>query len=179
MGEQLRAVPCTRDEANAYVRHLHRHAGVLPVHRFACAAVTADGVVRGVVIAGNPKARALDGGWELEVNRVCTEGYRNACSFLYARAIRFAKTGGFTVVYTYTTEEEDGGSLRAVGFRPEADTDARDWERERGPGRTAAGGPRVRWSLKVAEPLSVPVQWPHAVVEARPASLFEEPCRAA
>ncbi|MGT2493099.1 XF1762 family protein [Cupriavidus basilensis] len=41
----------------------------------------------GVAIVGRPVARALDDGWTLEVNRLCTDGTSNACSMLYAAAL--------------------------------------------------------------------------------------------
>jgi hypothetical protein len=144
----------------------------MPAARFATAAVSDDGLIRGVVIAGNPKARALDGAWELEVNRVCTEGYRNACSFLYGRARWYGKAAGYCLLYTYTTSEEDGASLKASGWTFEAETDGRDWGKERGPGRAAKGGPRGRWTIRLADPLPTPVHWPAKREAELPDSLF-------
>lgn len=48
----------------------------------------------GVAIVGHPVSRYLDDGWALEVNRLCTDGTRNACSFLYAAAWRAARNIG-------------------------------------------------------------------------------------
>jgi hypothetical protein len=170
----LRAFPITLDEANAYVRRIHRHAPQRMIAcRFATAAVSDDGLIRGVVIAGNPKARALDGAWELEVNRVCTEGYRNACSFLYGRARWYGRAAGYCLLYTYTTSDEDGASLKASGWTFEAETDGRDWAKERGPGRTAKGGPRGRWTIRLANPLPVSVRWPEELQAERPDTLFQ------
>lgn len=168
----LRAVPITRDQANAFVAQVHRHAQQRMVStRFQVAAADQAGLIRGVGIAGNPKARALDGGWELEVNRVCTDGYRNACSFLYARCVRFGRAAGFATMYTYTTDKETGASLKASGWEVDAETAARDWSKERGADRTASGPPRVRWIIRLCDPFEA--RWPEALTEPAPASLFD------
>lgn len=170
-GPHLRAVPITRDQANLYVERYHRHAGRLPVTRFQVAVADESGLIRGVAIAGNPKARELDDGWELEVNRVCTDGCRNACSFLYARCVRFGRAAGFTDAWTYTADRETGASLKASGWTIDGQTEARDWAKERGAGRTASGGPRVRWVIRLAEPFET--RWPEALHGPAPASLFD------
>lgn len=89
----------------------------------------------GVAIVGRPVSRHLDDGWTLEVNRLCTDGSRNACSALYAAAWRAARAMGYKRLVTYILESENGASLRAAGWkcvgRPAAcagqDTDARRW----------------------------------------------------
>ncbi|MFR8331722.1 MAG: XF1762 family protein [Oscillospiraceae bacterium] len=43
----------------------------------------ANGRLAGVAIVGRPVSRYLDDGRTLEVNRLCTDGTKNACSFLY------------------------------------------------------------------------------------------------
>lgn len=165
----LRPVPIDRDEANAYVDAFHRHADPLPVVRFSVAAVDRDGNVRGVAMAGNAKARMLDLRGVLEVNRVCTRGYENACSFLYARCRRAAKELGYWRVYTYTTDAETGASLRADGWVRDAATPPRDWSKERGAGRTAQGGARVRWRYDICDPPRS-LTWPEFP---KPDSLFD------
>jgi len=62
-------------------------------------------------------SRGLDDGWTLEVNRVATDGTRNACSMLYAACWRAAKAIGYRKLVTYTLPEEGGASLRAAGWR--------------------------------------------------------------
>lgn len=166
-------VSITLAEANAYVGKFHRHSKErMPGARFALAAVDADGLVRGVAIGGDPKARMLDTRGVLEVNRVCTEGYRNACSFLYARCRRAGRELGYWRAYTYTTDRETGSSLLADGWRPDGETAARDWEKERGPGRSASGGPRIRWVVDMAACPPVAV-WPEALID-RSQMSFEE-----
>ena len=58
-------------------------------------AAAVDGEIVGVAIVGRPVSRYLDDGWTLEVNRLCTNGYRNACSFLYSAAWRAARNLGY------------------------------------------------------------------------------------
>lgn len=81
----LRAVPITLADANRFVEEVHRHNGRLPSAKLAIAAIDATtGEIHGVAIAGRPKARMADDGYTLEVNRVCTDGTSNCCSFLQA-----------------------------------------------------------------------------------------------
>ena len=108
--------PINLDEANAYVATHHRHHKPVVGAKFSIAVSESEEVV-GVAIVGRPVARRLDDGWTLEVNRVCTDGARNACSMLYGAAWRAAKALGFLRLITYTLPEEGGASLRATGWR--------------------------------------------------------------
>ena len=56
------------------------------------------------------------GRFGLKVNRLCTDGTRNACSMLYGACIRVAKAMGYKKVITYTLESENGASLKASNF---------------------------------------------------------------
>lgn len=124
----MRAVPIELKDANNYVESLHRHHA--PVHRdkfrFAC---EADGVMHGVIQCARPVSRCLDDGKTLEVVRCCTDGYPNACSFLYSRAARIAKEMGYERIITYILESESGTSLKASGWRLDADNvGGIDWD---------------------------------------------------
>lgn len=70
----------------------------------------------GVAIVGRPVSRYLDNGLTLEVNRLCTDGTKNACSMLYAAAWRAARAMGYEKIITYTLDTESGASLRAAGW---------------------------------------------------------------
>ena len=70
---------------------------------------------------GRPLARALCDGKTVEVLRLCSNGERNVCSFLYSRAARIAKEMGYEKIITYILETEDGASLKASGWHLEAD----------------------------------------------------------
>ena len=59
-----------------------------------------------------PVSRYLDDGHTLEVNRLCTDGTKNACSFLYAAAWRAARAMGYRKIVTYILDTESGASLR-------------------------------------------------------------------
>ena len=111
----LDLTPINLDEANAFVAKHHRHHRPVPGAKF-CLAVADGDDVRGVAIVGRPVARMTDDGWTLEVNRVCTDGARNACSMLYSAAWRATKALGFRRLITYTLPEEGGASLRAAGW---------------------------------------------------------------
>jgi hypothetical protein len=143
----LRIVPSTRDAANAFVRLHHRHAGVVQGYRFAIAAERGGQIV-GVAIVGRPVSRTFDDGRTAEITRLCTDGTKNACSFLYSAARRAARALGYERVITYTLATESGASLRAAGFVREAEVRAESWDR---PGRARSDKhniePRVRWGI--------------------------------
>ena len=90
---QLSIVPCDFAEANAFVSKHHRHHKPIPGAKFSVA-VAQNGEIVGVAMVGRPVARMLDDGLTLEVNRVATDGTRNACSILYAAAWRAARGYG-------------------------------------------------------------------------------------
>ena len=112
----LRITPINLDEANAFVSAHHRHHKPVPGAKFSIA-VSEGHSIKGVAIVGRPVARRLDNGFTLEVNRVCTDGTRNACSMLYGAAWRAAKALGYEKLITYTLPEEGGASLRGSGWR--------------------------------------------------------------
>ncbi|MDH5633624.1 MAG: hypothetical protein OEZ10_11595 [Gammaproteobacteria bacterium] len=125
----MRLVPLSLRQANEFVRYYHRHHKAATGHKFSIA--VSDGVkIRGVAIVGRPVSRHADDGATLEVNRLCTDGYKNACSFLYAAAWRAAKALGFTGIITYTLPEEGGASLRAAGWRFMGPAGGGSWSRE-------------------------------------------------
>ena len=111
----MEVTPIDLSEANAFVVKHHRHHKPVPGCKF-CVAVSDDGEVRGVAIIGRPVARLLDNGWTLEVNRVCTDGTKNACSMLYAASWKAAKALGYKRLITYTLPKEGGASLRGAGW---------------------------------------------------------------
>ena len=115
--EVLTVTPIDFAEANAFVATYHRHHKPMPGCKFSIAVSDNDGVVRGVAMIGRPVARMSDDGFTLEVNRVCTDGSRNACSMLYGAAWRAAKALGYRRLITYTLPQEGGSSLRAAGWK--------------------------------------------------------------
>lgn len=114
----LDLVPITLAEANAFVEQKHRHHGKTAGHKFSVAvADTETKEIVGVAIVGRPVSRFLDDGWTLEVNRLCTDGTKNACSMLYAAAWRAARAMGYKKLVTYILESESGTSLKAAGWK--------------------------------------------------------------
>lgn len=106
---RLTIVPISFAEACEFVRVHHRHHKPPTGHKFSVAVVDEVGDVRGVACIGRPVARRLDDGWTLEVNRVATDGYKNACSALYGAAWRATRALGYRKLITYTLAEEGGG----------------------------------------------------------------------
>jgi hypothetical protein len=115
-------------DANEFVARLHRHHKPVVGHLFSIGAVL-DGELVGVAIVGRPVARMRDDGLTAEVTRLCTDGTRNACSFLYGAAARAAFALGFKRIGTYILKSEDGASLRASGWRLIGETKGGSWSR--------------------------------------------------
>jgi len=147
----LRLVPISINFAKRWVQHYHRHNRPPQGALFALGVESVEsGQLVGVAIVGRPVAEGLQDGRTVEVTRVCTDGTRNACSFLYARCRRAAAALGYEKVITYTRQDESGTSPRAAGFEQEALLDARSWadsnvSRERFDQSTPAA--RIRWGM--------------------------------
>lgn len=109
-------VPVSLAEANEFVRVHHRHHKPVPGAKFSIAVAESEKIV-GVAIVGRPVSRMLDDGWTLEVNRVATDGTRNACSKLYGACRKAAATLGYKKIVTYILSEEPGSSLKGAGWR--------------------------------------------------------------
>lgn len=142
----LEAVPIELRQANEFVAILHRHHD--PVHRdkFRVGALR-DGRLVGVVQVARPVARMLDDGKTVEVVRLCTDGSRDVCSFLYSKAARIAKEMGYSKIITYILCSESGASLKAAGWQKEAETSGGSWDRpSRKRETTAPTVPKVRYA---------------------------------
>lgn len=114
---RLRLLPLVDlDAANAAVLHFHRHHDPIERHKFSLGVLDELGGVRGVAIVGTPAARMLDDDYTFEVRRLATDGTKNACSLLYAAALRMLAAGGARRALTYTLASEPGTSLVATGW---------------------------------------------------------------
>ena len=122
----LRASPLTIKRANEFIARFHRHHKPVVGHRFSIAAWEGEELV-GVVVVGRPVARTVDAEKVAEVTRLCTDGSRNACSFLYGRAARAAKAMGFRRIQTYILDSEPGTSLGAAGWWLDGEVVGRGW----------------------------------------------------
>ena len=102
--------------ANEFIKEHHRHHGSAVGYKFAIGLTDEAGDLHGVAVTGRPVSRMLDDGYTAEVTRLCTDGIKNGCSFLYGATARTAKAMGYTRIITYILESEDGTSLRASGW---------------------------------------------------------------
>ena len=128
----LEIVPISLAEANQYVSEHHRHHKPVVGHKFSVGCTDGENIV-GVAIVGRPVARYLDDGWTLEVNRLCTDGTRNACSMLYAAAWRAVRAMGYRKLITYILDTEPGTSLRAAGWKCVGQAGGLRWTGKRRP----------------------------------------------
>ena len=131
------AIPLELKQTNEFVERLHRHHDAVYRDKFRVGCEL-DGKLVGVIQCGRPVARALDNGYTIEVVRCCTDGTKNACSFLYSRMVRIAKEMGYKKIITYILETEDGTSLKASGWHKEADIQGKSWSCPSRPRETTA-----------------------------------------
>lgn len=122
--------PITYEEAARYVDEHHRHHKRPIGHKFSIA-VYENSRLCGVVMVGRPVSRYLDDKSTLEVNRLCTDGTKNACSMLYSASWRAAKALGYKRIVTYTLKSESGASLRAAGWKCDGEAGGLKWSGER------------------------------------------------
>ena len=120
----LYLVPITLAEAKAFVALRHRHNPSSVGHIICVGCAVGESIV-GVAMVGRPVGRGLQDGFTAEVTRCCTDGTRNACSFLYGAAWRAVRAIGYRRLVTYTLQTEPGTSLVAAGFRVVAEVKAR------------------------------------------------------
>ena len=155
---KLKAKPISLTESNIFVAEHHRHH--LPVtrdkFRVAC---EVDGKIVGVANVGNLVARKLCDGYTLEVTRLCTDGTKDVCSFLYSRCARICKEMGYKKIITYILETGDGTSLKASGWHLDKEN---------------AGG--VSWNMP-SRPREVEIHTLFGTVEKYPMCLKQRWCK--
>lgn len=123
---KLKIIPITLRQANAFVTQYHRHHKASKGHKFSIGVSSGEKLV-GVCICGRPVSRFLDNGETIEVNRLCTDGTKNACSILYGAVYRAAIAMGYVKVITYILESESGTSLKAAGYKCEGKAGGLEW----------------------------------------------------
>lgn len=119
-------IPISLKQANEYVTAYHRHHKAVRGCKF-CIALKNENEIVGVAICGRPVSRHYDNGTTLEINRLCTNGYKNACSRLYGACVRIAKEMGYKKVITYILKSENGASLKASNFICEGESGGKIW----------------------------------------------------
>lgn len=125
---RIKAIPLELKQANEFVDSLHRHHQSVHRDKFRVGAEV-DGRLVGVAQVGRPVSRMLDDGHTVEVVRLCTDGTKDVCSFLYSRCARAAKELGYSKIITYILESESGASLFAAGWAEVAVTSGGSWDR--------------------------------------------------
>ena len=143
----LEIVPITLRTANAFVTDYHRHHPAVVGCKFAIGCED-NGKLCGVAICGRPVSRYLDDGRTLEINRLCTDGTRNACSKLYGASVRIAKAMGYKKVITYILESESGSSLKASNFVCEGKAGGTHWTGKRDKGQDIPNQMKQKWVIE-------------------------------
>jgi hypothetical protein len=116
MSKRLDHRPLTLADACAFVTKLHRHHRAPVGHKFSLGAFEGDRLC-GVAIIGRPVARLIDHTTTLEITRLCTDGTKDAASFLLGRARAAVFALGYRKLITYTLPSEGGASLRGAGYQ--------------------------------------------------------------
>ena len=124
--------PIALKDANGFVDQHHRHHKPVVGHKYSLGCYK-DGELIGVAIVSRPVNRYLDDGLTLEVSRLCTDGTKNACSFLYGASARVAKEMGYKRIITYILASEPGTSLKASGWVKTATTKGGQWHKDKRP----------------------------------------------
>lgn len=137
--------PITFKQASLFVNEHHRHHSATVGCKFSLG-LYRDGVLVGVAICGRPVSRHLDDGLTCEINRLCTDGTKNACSMLYGACCRVAKEMGYHKIITYILESENGASLKASNFICEGVAGGTHWTGKRNKGQDIPAEMKTRWS---------------------------------
>jgi hypothetical protein len=116
----MQLTPLTLKAAGLFVAKHHRHNRPPQGGLFAVG-LEHDGALIAVAIIGRPIAMHMSDGKTCEVTRLCSDGTRNACSMLYGAAVRAARALGYHRIITYTLASEPGTSLKASGWKQDAE----------------------------------------------------------
>ncbi len=100
---------------NSFILKYHRHIDVIQGHRFSIGCMCKEKLV-GIAVAGRPISMHYDQSKIIEITRLCTDGTKNACSFLYSSCAKAAKYLGYKRIQSYILESELGSSLKASNF---------------------------------------------------------------
>lgn len=144
-GARLEIRPINLKDANRFVEQHHRHHKAAAGHKFSICACKGEEIV-GVAICGRPVSRYMDDGTVIEINRLCTDGTKNACSILYGACARIAKDMGYRKIITYILKSENGASLKASNFVCEGEAGGEIWTGERKRDNGVPKEMKTRWS---------------------------------
>lgn len=147
---RLEVRPIGLKAANRFVEANHRHHKKVAGCKFSICACRGDVIVE-VAICGRPVSRHMDDGTVIEINRLCTDGTRNACSLLYGACCRIAKEMGYRKIITYILASENGASLKASNFTCEGEAGGEIWTGERARDNGVPRELKTRW-VRVLNP---------------------------
>lgn len=136
--------PITFRTACDFVAQNHRHHKPTVGCKFCVGLFEGDRLV-GCAICGRPVSRHLDDGLTCEINRLCTDSTRNACSMLYGACCRIAKEMGYKLIITYILESENGASLKASNFTCDGIAGGTHWTGNRNRGQEIPHEMKTRW----------------------------------
>lgn len=122
----------------------HRHHRATVGCKF-CIGLYENEKVIGVAICGRPVSRYLDDGITCEINRLCTDGTKNACSKLYGACCRIAREMGYRKIITYILQSELGTSLKASGFICDGEAGGKIWTGSRKKDNGVPPELKTRW----------------------------------
>ena len=137
--------PVTFRQASDFINEHHRHHKATVGCKFCIGCFNNEQIV-GVAVCGRPVSRYLDDGLTCEINRLCTDGTKNACSMLYGACARIAKDMGYEKIITYILQSENGASLKASNFTCEGIAGGVKWTGERDKGQNFPNEMKTRWS---------------------------------
>lgn len=136
--------PITLKQASEFINKHHRHHKSTVGHKFSVGLYEGNELI-GCAVCGRPVSRYLDDGTVCEINRLCTNGAKNACSMLYGACCRIAKEMGYKKIITYILESEDGASLKASNFTCEGVAGGTHWTGKRNKGQEIPNEMKTRW----------------------------------
>lgn len=139
--------PITFKTACEFIATYHRHHSPTVGCKF-CIGLFDGEIMVGCAVCGRPVSRYLDDGLTCEINRLCTDGTKNACSMLYGACCRVAKAMGYKKIITYILASEPGTSLKASNFKCEGEAGGGQWSGKRYENKTRHPVPterKTRW----------------------------------
>ena len=140
--------PITFKEACEFISQHHRHHKPTVGCKF-CIGLKNNDELIGVAVCGRPVSRYLDDGLTCEINRLCTDGTKNACSMLYGASCRVAKAMGYKMVVTYILQSENGASLKASNFICEGIAGGKHWNGKRNTNVDTPEELKTRWTKEL------------------------------
>lgn len=144
----MKIKPVTFRTACEFVSRYHRHHKPTVGCKF-CIGLYEGAELRGVAICGRPVSRYLDNGVTCEINRLCTDGTKNACSMLYGACCRVAKEMGYELIITYILQSENGASLKASNFKYGGIAGGTHWTGKRNKGQNIPKEMKKMWYRKL------------------------------